>query len=71
MKIRVTFDLDERCRRAIDHQYHSFKDSRPASREDCQIWIDMVVDATLQDICVEYDRCVEAEEMKARGEVDQ
>jgi hypothetical protein len=52
VKIRITFDFDDRVRRAIAHQIGV---DRPATREECQRWIDSTIDTTLMDLCVEYD----------------
>lgn len=63
MKIRVTFDFDDRVRRAIRAQMSD--DNKPASYEDCKNWIDAIIDSTLGDVCSEYD---DSEEAKNGGD---
>jgi hypothetical protein len=52
MKLRLTFDLDERARLAISRIYG---DDTPANYERVANWIDMTIDLTLQDLVYEMD----------------
>ena len=55
MKIRMTFDFDERIRRAIAARTGEKK----ATREDCRLFIDTAVTAALEDATSEFDQAEE------------
>ena len=46
MKIRITFDLNADARQAVANYYGV---EGPASRERCKAFLDLVVNAALQD----------------------
>lgn len=58
MKIRITFDFDERVHRAISAQVGG---KRPATHAECEAWIHMCVNSVLDDVCHDYDTAEKAE----------
>lgn len=52
MKIRMTFEFDEQCRRALAGHYGQ---KGLASRKDFEAWIELMVTATMEEITVTAD----------------
>ena len=61
MKIRMTFDFDDRVRRAIAAR----TGETMATRRDCQVFVDTVVTAALENATSELDQADERESEKA------
>ena len=48
MRIAITYSLDDRVRRAISHLTGN---RRPATREECEQWLNMTINSTLAEVC--------------------
>lgn len=53
MKVRVTFDFDERDRLAIAYRYGG---TEPASRDTCRSLIEGLIETTMDDLRNELDQ---------------
>lgn len=68
MRVRMTFDFDDDFRRALAAWY-----GKPglATRKDFRAWINGMVDATADDVAVEYtQKAEEREERRMLREVE-
>jgi hypothetical protein len=56
MKIRLTIDLDERCRRAIAAHIGL---KRPATHEECKSHLELAINGNMEDVCFDYGKARE------------
>ena len=59
-----TISLNELALRAIAHQIGK---KRPATSQEVRGWVEKLIDATLEDLVVEYERAIETTETSWKG----
>lgn len=56
MKIKLTIDLDERCRRAIAKHIGL---NRPATYAECKAHLELAINGDMEDVGSDYDKAQE------------